>query len=154
VEIEAINLGCFGRSDKDFAFSDDGRAIEPLIVRPHELSLLLLELKASHVRSLTFARVFIHPGEFAFDNIDRDDRTGRSRADEHTAGIGRCNTSASSSRIERDTLFELEELLLPLDLTVRRIERNQVKRAANLGHHVKRIVDGERCAEEERASEL
>ena len=44
VQIEAMNFGRFGRREQDAVIGDDGRAIEPLVVRPHQLGLHLLLL--------------------------------------------------------------------------------------------------------------
>ena len=100
-----------------------------------------------------FARIAIDPGEFAFDDVDRHDGAGRGRADENAAGIGRRGADAAAGRIERDALFEADELLLPFDLAGRRIERQQINGAADLGHHIQRVVDRQRRAEKERAGE-
>ena len=155
VQIEAVDFGRFGRRDENVAFGDHGRAIEPLIVASHKLGLRLLILpEVSHLGRLGLARIAIDPREFAFDDVDRHDGAGRRWADENAAGIRRCDAGSAAGRIERDALFEAEQLLLPLNLAGGRVERDQIERAANFGHDIQRVVDCQRGAEEKGAGEL
>src|SRR4051794_17489490 len=155
VQIKAVNLGRFGRSYQDLAFSNYSRAIEPLIIATNELRLRsLVWPKIPHLGRLNFARVAIYPREFAFHDVDRHDRACPSRANENAPGIRWRDSRSPAGRIERDALLQTQQLLLPLDLTGGRVQRNQVQRAPNFGHDIQRVVDRQWRAEEKRPGEF
>src|SRR6185295_7863793 len=135
---------------------DNGRTIEPLVVRPHEWGLHLLLLpKVSHLLDrLCFTSVAIYPGELAFDDVDRHHGAGGRGANEDATGVRGRRAGLAAGRVERDALFKTDELLLPLDLAVGRVQRNEIHRAADLGHYKQRVVDRQRSAKEEGAGKF
>ena len=148
-------FGRLGRRQQHFAVGDDDGSIEPMTVDAGERAVgTPLPTLPQIEHAFDLPRIVIDPGELAADRVDGDDHSGGRRTDEDSRCIGRSGTIEAALRIERDALFESDELLPPFELAGAWLQGEQVDGAANLGEHIQRAIDGQRRAEEECSRQI